>query len=255
MERIGNYNVNLGENGDLGGGSFGSVHKATHITSGEQVAVKKARRPTGKNVDPVAAKEFEEKYVMNELEALNAINHPNIVRFYDSVLTKFFLYIFLEYCIEGSLSDFVDKVGNLLLKMKVLFMKQMAAGVQCLHLNHFWHRDLKPENILVQVEEHQYIVKLTDFGIAKKVTHASAVGIASSVGTESWMAPEVYPEDGYARYSSSADIFSLGLVFLSLLEHVAGKSLQALKGKVRCCYRKPHVAINIINKTMCYVAI
>ena len=231
MERIGKYNIQLGEKGFLGGGSFASVHKATHVRTGKLVAVKKAHLPSGRrSVDARDAKEFEEKYVFNEVEVLKSIKHRNVVRLFDSEVTKLFLYIFLEFCSGGSLIDFVERMGSLLVKMKVSFMQQMSSGIQCLHLNHLLHRDLKPENILVQVEEAEYVIKITDLGLAKRASHASAVATASYAGTESWMAPEIYPQDGYAKYSSSADIFSLGLIFLSLLEHAAGKSLKALTG-------------------------
>ena len=168
---------------------------------------------------------------MGELEALRSLNHINIVHLYDWKLTPIFLYIFIELCSEGSLNAFIRNMGTLLIEMTVSFMKQITSGIRCLHDNNVMHRDVKPDNILVHKEHGDYVIKITDLGFAKRVPDTSAVVSASGAGTLDWMAPDIYPgEDEHVRYSRAADIFSLGLVFLSLIEHVPGNILQARKG-------------------------
>ena len=73
------------------------------------------------------------------------------------------------------------------------------------------HRDIKPENIFVS-ETGQF--KLGDFGVARTVEKTT--GGLSRKGTEKYMAPEVYLGK---PYGSSVDIYSLGLVLYSFLNH------------------------------------
>ena len=73
------------------------------------------------------------------------------------------------------------------------------------------HRDIKPSNILVS-EFGDF--KLGDFGISRNLTHTMS-GL-SRKGTELYMAPEVYRGN---KYNATVDIYSLGLVLYSLLNH------------------------------------
>ena len=76
-----------------------------------------------------------------------------------------------------------------------------------------------------------YVIKITDLGVSKRVSDMSAITQATLIGTGNWMAPEIYPDkDKHTKYSSAADIFSLGLLFLSIVEHNPGQKLQARKG-------------------------
>ena len=70
------------------------------------------------------------------------------------------------------------------------------------------HRDIKPQNIFVS-PKGEY--KLGDFGVAKTMDRT---GSATMIGTINYMAPEVH---SVARYGSSADVYSLGLVLYWLL--------------------------------------
>ena len=71
------------------------------------------------------------------------------------------------------------------------------------------HRDIKPANIFIS-ETEDY--KLGDFGVARVADTAS--GASTRVGTMNYMAPEVFRGK---KYTSSVDIYSLGLVMYQLL--------------------------------------
>jgi serine/threonine protein kinase len=87
-------------------------------------------------------------------------------------------------------------------------MWQLTDAVQFLHSVSVMHRDLKPTNCLVFGK----ITKLCDFGLAKNVGPESPDSNTLDVGTEYYRAPEVK-----TKYSFSADVFSLGGVFLELV--------------------------------------
>ena len=75
------------------------------------------------------------------------------------------------------------------------------------------HRDLKPENILLQKIHNDLIVKISDFGCAKKF----AAGANTVVGTKEYMAPELLmnfvSKISYMNYGFESDIWSLGVLF------------------------------------------
>ncbi|KAJ0914552.1 putative protein kinase STE-STE-Pl family [Helianthus annuus] len=112
------------------------------------------------------------------------LNHKNIVKYLGSLQTETHLYIILEYVENGSLANII-----------------------------------KPENFgpfpesLVAVYIAQGLVKLTDFGVAMKLTEAD-VNTHSVVGTPYWMAPEVIEMSGVC---TASDIWSVGCIVIELL--------------------------------------
>jgi serine/threonine protein kinase len=91
-------------------------------------------------------------------------------------------------------------------------MLQIVSGLNYLHENNLMHRDLKPENIFITKEKDEYCLKIGDFGLA---TEASEDEDHKTVcGTLNFMSPEVASSK---PYNFPSDIFSLGVVFYSLL--------------------------------------
>uniref|UniRef100_A0A8B9QGE0 Protein kinase domain-containing protein n=1 Tax=Apteryx owenii TaxID=8824 RepID=A0A8B9QGE0_APTOW len=99
------------------------------------------------------------------------------------------------------------------------YTKQILQGVAYLHDNCVVHRDIKGNNVMLMPNG---IVKLIDFGCAKRLAWASLNGTHSEMlksvhGTPYWMAPEVINESGYGRKS---DIWSVGC---TVFEMATGK--------------------------------
>ena len=62
--------------------------------------------------------------------------------------------------------------------------------MEFIHSQKFSHRDLKPENILLT---HTFDLKIADFGFSTLLAGIDDSGLLSSVvGTEGYMAPEIY---------------------------------------------------------------
>lgn len=120
------------------------------------------------------------KYIENEIMILKKVKHPNIVKLFDVKVKKDYIYLVMEYCNGGSLSDalnnYLNKYGAPFSEELVRYlMKQILSGVEYLHKHGIIHRDLKLENILLKYKseyEAQYDniflsqIKIIDFDVS-----------------------------------------------------------------------------------------
>ncbi|RYG42665.1 hypothetical protein EON68_01545 [archaeon] len=159
---------------EIGRGGFGVVFEALNVRSGDTVAMKRLSLGT------VAAPELAS--IQQEIELLRRLNHPNIVRYIDSIRTKEFLYIVLEIVENGSLLAAIKRFGTFSEQLTAVYTSQVLRGLVYLHEQGVIHRDIKAANILTTKDG---IVKLTDFGVA--VSEADKGN--SVVGSPFWMAP------------------------------------------------------------------
>lgn len=184
----------------LGGGSYGSVYKALHKESGQVLAIKQV---------PV---DTDLQEIIKEISIMQQCDSPYVVKYYGSYFKNTDLWIVMEYCGAGSVSDIMR------LRKKTLSEDQIATilsdtlkGLEYLHRRRKIHRDIKAGNILLNTEGH---AKLADFGVAGQLTDTMAKR-NTVIGTPFWMAPEVIQEIGY---DCVADIWSLGITALEMAE-------------------------------------
>lgn len=191
----------------IGEGAFGEVYKATHKLTGKTCALKRI-----KEIDQSA---------LDEVEALQTVkDHPNIASIQSYFIARSSLWVVTRFCEGGDLNQyFWDKKPDVNVKFR--FMKQMASAVAFLHDKGVAHRDLKPENILIALDEkNEPQVQLADFGIAKihcgeQMTHQF---MTTCAGTALFFAPEVLDTAVKGgRYTSKADVFSLGVIFRAMI--------------------------------------
>lgn len=151
--------------------------------------------------------------IMQEIDLLKNLNHPNIVKYHGFVKSADSLYIILEYCEQGSLHQICKNFGKFPENLVALYIAQVLHGLLFLHEQGVIHRDIKGANILTTKEG---LVKLADFGVA---THSSPSGQGAAdgtvVGTPYWMAPEVIE---LAGATTASDIWSLGCTVIELLD-------------------------------------
>jgi serine/threonine protein kinase/Tol biopolymer transport system component len=195
----------------LGAGGNGVVYKAEDTRLGRFVALK-FLSPAGQQ-DAHAQARFR-----REAQAASALNHHNICTVYDIGEQDSQTFIAME-LLEGQ--TLTQKIGMCPLPPKTLldYAMQIAAGLDMAHKNGIIHRDIKPSNIFVT---SQGVVKLADFGLAKRLIldSSSSIGDAATlsgpittrgaiVGTVAYMSPEqAQGKDTDAR----SDIFSYGSV-------------------------------------------
>jgi len=123
---------------------------------------------------------------------------------------------------NGSLVDYIDKRVQKLRNLKLYGTTQVidtptlvnmamnaANCIQFLHSRFILHRDIKPANFLI--DEH-IVLLVTDFGVSRAMVDVTT-GKYTFIGTEIWMAPEVYD----MNYDNKVDSYSFGLVLWTML--------------------------------------
>lgn len=184
----------------LGEGSYGSVFKALYKESGTVVAIK---------LVPIESDLHE---IIKEISIMQQCDSPFVVRYYGSYFKKCDLWICMEYCGAGSVSDIMRLRKKTLTEEEIAtILSDTLMGLEYLHLRRKIHRDIKAGNILLNSEGH---AKLADFGVAGQLSDTMAKR-NTVIGTPFWMAPEVIEEIGY---DCVADIWSLGITALEMAE-------------------------------------
>ncbi|PRP82266.1 hypothetical protein PROFUN_06278 [Planoprotostelium fungivorum] len=185
----------------LGKGSFGAVYKALHLATNHVVAVKK-----------MLAEDIEE--ALQEIDIMKECDLIQIVKYFGHFEQGDHLWIVMEYCGLGSISDamLLSKKGRLTEDEIASVMRDCLLALSYMHETKKIHRDIKPDNILLNDEG---MCKLADFGVAGKT---STVDKRSTLtGTPYYIAPEVLREDE-SGYDARADIWSLGVVALQFAQ-------------------------------------
>ncbi|MCQ2821241.1 MAG: protein kinase [archaeon] len=190
---------NLGKK--LNSGASGTVYAATHKATKQQRAVKAIKK------DSESLKE-----VMNEVDVLSRLSHPNIMQIYEIFQDKANFYIVSELCKGGELLDKIEQSENLLsLDFVRSVMRQLLSAICYAHKVGIVHRDLKPENIMLDEKGGGDTIKVIDWGCA--VLYNGKDKLTSADGTAYYIAPEVLKEN----YNEKCDIWSAGVIFYILL--------------------------------------
>jgi len=188
----------------IGSGAFGDVYRGR--LRGKEVAVKKL---VFQELDEATMSEFKK-----ECAVMAKLRHPNIILFMGACIAVGNLSMVVELMPKGSVFDRLhdDKI-KLGLMTRVLFAKDTALGMACLHgmTPPFLHLDLKSQNLLV---DDNWTVKVSDFGLSQIKKVEKTVGKA---GSPLYMAPEMLLDQGY---NEKADVYSFGIVLWELYTHL-----------------------------------
>ena len=202
----------------LGEGGMGEVYLAQDTGPlGRKVALKFL--PREMQLDPTARQRF-----LREAASAAALDHPYVCNIFEIGEAEGKDFISMEYVPGETLKDQLEK-GPLPLQDALVKATEIAEALEAAHRQNIIHRDLKPSNIMLTPEGH---VKVMDFGLAKRLVPAEAVGsqtetlstgltkTGTTLGTPAYMSPEQLRGEAADMRS---DVFSFGVV---LYEMVAG---------------------------------
>lgn len=196
----------------VGQGTYGQVLRGKHKVTNVLRAVKCVDKNRLKNyVKDVSV------FVRRELDVLRRLDHPNIVKIYETFEDLRYLYIILELCEGGDLLTRILGMKEFSEKTAAQLLKEILSAVYYMHESQFIHRDLKPDNFLFSYKPvencMQPPLKLIDFGLAKRILRDTLAAPTPHIGTPAYMAPEVHE----GNYNEKADVWSVGVILHVLL--------------------------------------
>jgi hypothetical protein len=189
----------------LGRGGMGVVYQARQTQLDRLVALKMIL--VGGHAGPDELTRFR-----TEAEAIGRLQHPNIVQIYEVGQHNGLPFLCLEFCPGGSLAQKLD--GTPLPPAEAArLVETLARAIEAAHQKQIVHRDLTPGNVLLAADGQ---LKVTDFGLAKKLDAAAQTRSGAIMGTPSYMAPE--QAGGKLRQIGPAtDVYALGAILYELL--------------------------------------
>ncbi|CAB3382788.1 Hypothetical predicted protein [Cloeon dipterum] len=197
----------------IGQGRFGKVYTAVNNATGELMAMKEI------SFQPNDHKAI--RKIAEELHIFEGIQHKHLIRYYGVEIHREEMLIFMEYCEEGTLETLVAATANGLPEQLVRsYTRQLLLAVSTLHFHGIVHRDIKSANIFLTDEGN--CLKLGDFGSAVKIRANTTMPgeLQGFVGTQAYMAPEVFMKSNADGHGRAADMWSSGCV---VIEMASGK--------------------------------
>lgn len=194
----------------LGEGGFAEVYRVKHRFLGRQ-AMKVLKQPG------LLLKDIQE--TLTEALLLSKIDHPNIVRVFDANMLKTRFgrrgYFTMEYIPGGSVADLWKNRTGLFLDAETVLeiARQVCLGLALAHQEDppIIHRDIKPQNLLIGEDHGKLRVRVSDFGLARRVNPLTL--LASAQGTLGFKPPESLDNQD----SCSSDVWAVGTTIYLLL--------------------------------------
>ncbi len=209
----------------VGRGAMGVVYKALDVNLDRLVAIKVM------SAEARNAPDFVERF-RQEARVQGALNHPNVAQLFDYFVHEGAPVAVMEFIDGESLEQMIRRRGRIPAHEGVPIFRQALLGVAAAHRAGIIHRDLKPGNLMVTRDN---IVKVMDFGIAKRRGVTGLTKVSTSIGTSLYVAPEQIL--GRA-VDCRTDVYSLGITLYELL---SGQPPFNPRGKVEYMVLNAHV--------------
>jgi serine/threonine protein kinase len=160
-------------------------------------------------LDGIPADDGLQRFIQ-EYALLAQLHHPNVARIFRQDFSAGHAYIAMEYFPGG---DLRGRIGTgIELAIVIKYLKQIAAGLQAIHVAGIVHRDLKPDNLMLRQDGS---LALADFGVAKQVAMLMMdTDQGDVVGTPSYLSPE---QAQGMLVDARSDLYSMGVLLYEML--------------------------------------
>ena len=160
---------------------------------------------------------------LREGKVLSQLNHPGILRYFESGEFDGRFYIATEYVPGRNVGLLLEEQGPLPVRRAVGIICQLLDALDYAHRQGFVHRDIKPGNLMIKNIGDFDIIKLTDFGLAKVYQSMRSSGLTfegEMGGSFAFAAPEQITDFRSAKPAS--DLYSVAATLYTLLtnQHV-----------------------------------
>ncbi|CAD8190145.1 unnamed protein product [Paramecium pentaurelia] len=146
-------------------------------------------------------------FIRSECYVLRKLNSPYILKLYEIIQLDEMLILVTEYIKGGSLYQYLKDKKKLTEIESIQILLKLTIALQAVHNIGYVHRDIKLENVLIDKDN----LKLIDFGFTEKIQRDR---LQNGQGTAGYIAPEVFMRQPYQEVG---DVFSLGVIFYSML--------------------------------------
>ncbi len=189
---------------ELGRGGMGRVFLAQEELQGRMAAIKILAAELAQEVG------FLQRF-QREIDTLRQLDHPGIVKFYESGYENDFYYYAMEYVEGQSLEEILEREKQLPWPEVLEIATKVCPALKHAHDHGVIHRDIKPGNLLRTITGS---MKLTDFGIAKVFAGGHLTATGGIVGTAEFLSPE---QASGKPVNKRSDLYSLGVVLYMLI--------------------------------------
>jgi len=191
----------------LGSGTFAIVKEAVHIKTGKYYACKVISKKL------MEGREFK---VPNEIAVLKRVSsgHKNIVTLHYYFETINTLYLCLDLCSGGCLSDRIRAKGDYHEPDAARLVRTIMKAVQYIHDCHIGHRNLAAENLLFRTPAEDADIMIAGFGFSRVMEEEPINLLTDFCGTPAYMAPEIFKKTGHGK---PVDIWAMGVITYFLL--------------------------------------
>jgi len=197
----------------LAKGGMGRVYAGHELETERSVAIKTLAVDSD---DALFRRRF-----FNEAAMSASLSHPNVVDVLDyGVDDDGTCYIVMELLEGETLAALVKREKRLDVAHALRIVRQVCAALTAAHAEGFIHRDLKPSNLFITPigDEGDYVVKVLDFGLAKRLSaDNSLTQTGSFLGSPTYMSPEQITG---TELTVASDLYNLGVL---LYRMVAGR--------------------------------
>jgi len=192
---------------EIGHGHYGVVRRARDKVTRQMYAIKTIRKSKISRLESLR----------REIEILQTVDHPNIIKLVDVYEDEKFLHLVTELCTGGEMFDRIiaktkSEEGHYSEADAATIMRKILDAIDYIHTVHnICHRDLKPENFLFMTQADDAELKIIDFGLSRFEDEQKYM--TTRVGTPYYIAPEVLSR----MYDKSCDLWSCGVIMYILL--------------------------------------
>lgn len=146
-----------------------------------------------------------------EGELISRVNSPYVVKVYDHGTTNSYGYIAMEFFGRGDLAQVIEQ--GMSPEDAVIYLHNIACGLEAIHAEGIVHRDLKPGNIMLRGDGSMAIA---DFGLSKRIggLDSSLTQTGVILGTPYCMSPE---QTAGLDADHRSDLYAAGVMFYEML--------------------------------------